>query len=169
MEQIETSQKETKKKFIDIYNHNKVKIISTFFIIIFAVVFLIILKLNNEKKNTLISEKYIKAIHHLASSETDKAKLLFEQILTSGNKFYSILSLNTVIEKNLIVDKDKVIDYFNILENNITLQEQKDLLILKKALYLIQKQDAQEGKDLLNILIQNNSNLKSLAQEIVKK
>jgi hypothetical protein len=67
----------------------------------------------------------------------------------------------------LILDKDQIIDYFNTLQSNITSKEQKDLLILKKALYLIKIEDVQKGNDLLNILIQKNSNLKSLAQEIL--
>jgi hypothetical protein len=167
MEQIEISQRAPKSKLIDIYNNNKIKILIFFLIITIFSVFFLFLKYEGEKENVRIAEKYIKASYYLASSETDKAKSLYEQILTSGNTFYSILSLNIIIEKNLILDKDQIIDYFNTLQSNITSKEQKDLLILKKALYLIKIEDVQKGNDLLNILIQKNSNLKSLAQEIL--
>ena len=169
MNQIETSQKQPQNKFIEYFNNNRGKILSFFLIITSTLILTFFLRYDNEKKNSEIADKYSKATYYLASSETDKAKLLFEQILVSKNELYSILSLNAVIEKNLILDREKIINYFNFLEINTSSEEQKDLLILKKALYLIKKGEAQKGNDLLKLLIDKNSNLKSLAQEIVNK
>ena len=39
-------------------------------------------------------------------------KILFEEIILSKNKFYSILALNTILEKKLEKDKNKIIKIF---------------------------------------------------------
>ena len=48
-----------------------------------------------------------------------KQKNIYEEIVLSGNDFYSLLALNTLIEKNLIEDNEKVIRIFYIIENQI--------------------------------------------------
>ena len=93
----------------------------------------------------------------------------YENIINSGNKFYSILALNKILEKGLIADDNKILEYFTLVEKNSYLDQQKDLIKLKKALYFIKKGDSEEGKKLLKDLINNNSQLKSLAEEIIIK
>ena len=68
-----------------------------------------------------------------------------------------------------MLDDKKILSYFNILENKISNKETKDLIIFKKALFLKKNLKIKEGEDLLKNLIENNSNLKLLAQEIIKK
>ena len=127
------------------------------------------IKINNEKKNVLISEKYIQAGLYLASNKLEKSKNIYEEIILSKNKSYSILSLNTILEKKLETDKNKILNYFKIIEELNSSEEQKDLVIFKKALFLINESDIQEGKKLLNDIIESNSKLKSLAEEILAK
>ena len=67
-----------------------------------------------------------------------------------------------------MLDDKKILSYFNILENKISNKETKDLIIFKKALFLKKNLKIKEGEDLLKNLIENNSNLKLLAQEIIK-
>ena len=73
-------------------------------------------------------------------NQTDKAKKIYEEIILSKNKFYSILALNTIIEKNLIKDKEKILEFFEIVEKSNFKKDQKDLIALKKALYMIKIQ-----------------------------
>ena len=120
------------------------------------------------KKNNIIAEKYIQAGIFLNLEKKDDARQIYEEIILSKNKFYSILSLNNLIEKKLVLDDKKILSYFNILENKISNKETKDLIIFKKALFL-KNLKIKEGEDLLKNLIENNSNLKLLAQEIIKK
>ena len=127
------------------------------------------LKYSSEKKNTLIAEKYVQAGIYLTKNENDSAKKIFEEIILSKNKFYSILALNTIIEKELIVNKKKILEYFNILEKSISSKDQADLIILKKGLYLIKNSDIREGENLLNKLINSKSSLKPIAQELLDK
>ena len=91
-----------------------------------------------------------------------------EEII-SKNRFYSILALNKVIEKTLISDKNIILKYFNILENSISKEDQKDLIILKKALFLIKNSENQKGENLLKKLISKNSVLKTLSLELLGK
>lgn len=158
---------ELKDKFISYLKENKKKYI---FIVISILIFLMIffiIDLNQKKKNTLISEKYIKAGVLLSEGQKDSAKAFYEEIILSENKFYSFLALNIILEKNLVSEKDKIINYFNILEKGVA-DEHKDLLIIKKALYLLKEKDIQGGNEILNNIIKKNSNFKSLAEEIIK-
>ena len=59
------------------------------------------------KKNDLISEKYIKAGIFLSTNNNKESLQLFEDIILSKNNFYSILALNTILEKNLELNMKK--------------------------------------------------------------
>ena len=158
---------ELKQKFFNILNDNKFKIyilLCTLIIIIAAIITLNIIK---EKKNYLIAEKYVAAGLYLKNNNNEKSKNLYEEIILSKNKFYAILSLNTIIEKNLISDDKTIISYFNLLEN-MDLQEKKfDLITIKKALFYLKISKKNEGINLLEKLIKKNSKFKSLAEEII--
>ena len=122
----------------------------------------------NERKNNLISEKYIKANVLLSANKIEDAKNIYEEIILSKNKFYSILALNTILEKELINDKNKIMNYFEVLEKTNLSSEQKDLINFKKP-YIFKTTDVKSGEELLKKLIDKNSRLKSLAQEIIVK
>ena len=77
------------------------------------------------------------------------------------------MSLYTIIEKNLEKDEQKIFEYFEIIEGINLSKNQKDLVKFKKALYLIDKSNFEEGEKLLNLIIESNSNYKSIAQSII--
>ena len=151
------------------FKEQKVKIILISCTCVLITIIFLVMKVFQERENILISEKFIKANIFLSSQNEDKSKELYEEIIKSKNKFYSILSLNALIEKNLISDKNKILKYFDILENSITLKEQEDLILLKKALYLLKEKEFKAGNNLLQVLIDKNSNLKIIAEEILRK
>ena len=70
----------------------------------------------------------------MSTNNEEKAKKLLDKIILSENKFYSILALNTIIEKNLITDKNKILNYFQILENIKSSDESHDLILFKKPI-----------------------------------
>ena len=123
---------------------------------------------NKNEQNKIIAEKYIEAGIYLASDKKEQSINIFEEIILSNNKFYSVLALNTILEKNLVSDKDKILEYFKLVEKNVN-KEQKDLVVFKKALYLMKAEDVDKGNTLLKTLIDNDSPLKSLAEEVVIK
>tara|TARA_B100001248_G_C27351770_1_gene441710 strand:- start:809 stop:1318 length:510 start_codon:yes stop_codon:yes gene_type:complete len=167
MEQEINKNFENKNKFLLILKENKIKIIYILFIFLISALIVIFYKLNEQKKNTLISEKYIQAGLQLSADEKEKSKKILENIILSKNEFYSVLALNTLLEKNLEKDEKKIISYFEILEDLSLPKEQKDLVIFKKALFLIKIFKVDEGKNLLKKLIKENSNYKSLSEEIL--
>ena len=145
----------------------KIKIILIFFAFILISIIFLWMKIIQEKENISISEKFIKANIYLSSENKDKSKELYEEIINSKNKFYSILALNTILEKELESNEDVIINYFDILQDLSIPPEQKDLLIFKKALYLIQISKTEEGETLLRRLSNSNSYLKNISDQIL--
>ena len=121
-----------------------------------------------KKNNSEISEQFLKAGILLSSNQKNESKNILEKIVLSKNTFYSKLALNILIEKNLIRDEEKVLNLFEIVEKVEKNKDQKDLIIFKKALFLIKNGNKSEGDKILNYLISSNSSVKSLAQDIIK-
>ena len=169
MDQNLERKQELKNKIINFYNLNKIKVFFFILILIIGVISAIFFKINSERKNILISDKYIQAGLYLSSSNDKKAKILFEEIIQSNNKFYYILAFNTILEKNLISDKKQILKYFSVLEKSVNTLDNKDLIAFKKALYSIKFFDNKTGEDLFRDLINKDSILKPLAQEVLEK
>jgi len=160
---------EVKDKLISLYNRHKFKFYLVIFILFLAVATFLFLDENKKKNNKIISEKYVQAGLLMASGKAGEAQKLYEDIILSKNKFYSILSLNVILEKNLIEDKNQIIEYFEILENLNYSEESEELISLKKALYFLKQSDTETANDLLKKLIDKDSKFKSIAQEIISK
>ena len=73
------------------------------------------------------------------------------------------------MEKKLTEDKGKILNFFEIIEDLKIERNQKDLIIFKKALYLIKNSDLNEGNALLERLVETDSELKIQAEEILNK
>jgi|TARA_B110000211_G_scaffold76635_1_gene89862 hypothetical protein len=167
MEQNVNNKIELKDRLISFYNNNKLKIYVFFLTLIIILFSTVLFKVNKDKKNILIAEKYIEAGLYLASDKKNQSKNLYEEIILSKNSFYSILALNIILEKNLISDKKIILNYFKILEKIKNSKEQTDLIKFRKALYLIKINNTQEGKEILKNLIEEESALKQLVEEIM--
>ena len=165
-----TDNKQIKKEILISFlarNKNKIIILSVFFLTFIAGIF--ISGELKKKNDILISEKYIKANLLLNSNQKEEAKKYYKEIITSKSKFYSLLSLNLIIEKSLINDQEEIINFFSELEKNNYSSELKDLISFKKALYFLKIKNLTESEKILNNLINNNSKLKNIAQEILEK
>ena len=167
MEQNLDKDSQLRNKFEFFFKKNRFKIITLIFLILIVIFIFFFIKISNEKKQNLISEKYIQAGLYLAKKESQNSLNLYKEIIRSKNKFYSVLSLYTIIEKNLEKDEKKIFEYFEIIEGINLSKNQKDLVKFKKALYLIDKSYFDEGEKLLNLIIKSNSNYKSIAQTII--
>ena len=150
------------------FKEQKVKIILISCTCLLISIIFLVMKIFQERENISISEKFIKANIFLSTQNEDKSKELYEEIIKSKNKFYSILALNTILEKELENDENTIINYFDTLQDLSIPRDQRDLLILKKALYLIQISKTKEGKDLLKKLSNSNSHLKNIADQILE-
>ncbi len=160
---------EFKNKLIYFFNKNKMKIyISILFLIILSIS-LIFYKNYLEKKNITTADNYIKAGLYLASGNKEESLNILESIIKNGNKFYSILALSTILEKNLITDQKVILNYFLDVEKNIKSKDQKELIQLKKALFLLKNNNSLEAEKLYKKLKDNNSKFKFLADDVFLK
>ena len=158
-----------KDKLFLFFNQNKKKFL--FILIIFLLIpFLVIMiDIYQNKKNKLISEKYIQADLYLSLNENEKSKELLKEIIENKNQIYSILAINKILEKNLISEKNEILSLFKKVEKTIKSKEQMDLLIFKKALFLLKNSETNEGKEILKSLINSKSKLKFIAEEVLEK
>ena len=169
MELDEKDKINKKDIIINFLNNNKFKIIVLVTSLVIFFIVSIILEINKDKKNKLIAENYIQAGLLFNSGKKEESLAYFENIIESNNKFYSILALKNIIEKNLISDHEKIIGYFSLIEKKLKNEEQTDLLKFKKALYFMENEKDLEGEKLLKDLIIKNSKFKELSEEVIKK
>ena len=169
MDQSIDKKPELRQNFKIFFSQNKKKVILTFISITIILAATFIWNENQNKKNILISEKYIKAGVLLSNNEKKSALKYYEEIILSKNKFYSLLALNIILEKNLVKQKEKIFLYFDLLEELNFSEETNDLILLKKALYYIKVGNIDVGKQILKDLIQKESKFKSLAQGIISE
>ena len=169
MDQNLENNKSFKNKAILFFNENKLKIIFLIFSLITVIIFFLFLSINSEKKNNLIAEQYIQAGIHLSSGQRNKSIKIYENIILSKNQFYSILALNTILEKKLVSDEKKILDYFNVVEGLDIPTDRKDLILLKKSLYLMKNSQQEKAKKILKELVKKKSQFKNLANEILSE
>ena len=144
-----------------------------FFLIIMLIIVIImagffIFSQYKENLNKKISEKYIKANIFLASDNKEKSKSVYKEIILSKNKFYSSLALNTIIENELESNNDVIINYFNVIEDIKLEKEQKNLVKIKKALFLIKISKKLEAEKILKEIIEEESIWKEAALKILR-
>tara|TARA_X000001036_G_C20660900_1_gene798906 strand:+ start:476 stop:979 length:504 start_codon:yes stop_codon:yes gene_type:complete len=144
-----------------------------YFLIIITLVVLLLIGMNylsyyKKTKNEEISEKFVRAGIQLSLKKNEKSKAIYKEIIMSKNKFYSLLALNSIIDNNLEENTEEVLKLFNIVAEIKTEKEQRNLIKLKKALYLIKISQDNKGKELLNEIISDNSVWKEMASEISK-
>ena len=147
-------------------NKNILLIIST--LIIFFLIGISYFNYYQQSKNEKVSEKFVQAGIYLSLNQKEKSKKIYKEIITSKNKFYSLLALNSIIDNDLEQNSEEVLELFNIIENTKAEKEQKNLVKLKKALYLIKIFKDNEGEELLGEIISDNSIWKEAASEISK-
>ena len=153
-------------KFKNIYNKRKKTFLLILVLAIIALIGLNIVNIYKINSNKKIAEKYIQAGLLLASKDNVKAKTLYREIIYSKNKFYSQLSLNTMIENKLEKNENEVLKLFEAVQQINLKREEKNLIKLKKALFLIKISKDIKGKQLLKEIVEDNSTWSSIALEI---
>ena len=74
MEENSDQKIELKDRIVFFLKKNKFKLITLIFFILIIIFFFMFIKIQNEKKGNLISEKYITAGLYLSSNENEKSK-----------------------------------------------------------------------------------------------
>ena len=151
------------------YFFNKIKEKKKLLTIILIILVLILFGLGllyhlEGKKNKDLSEKFISANILLSKENKERALKIYLEIIDEKNKFYSISSLNQIIENDLIIDKDKVLKLFDKTLSINGIGEQKDLLLIKKALFLSKNKIDKKSLEILGKIKNSKSLWKDLAE-----
>ena len=168
MENENTKESNFINKISNIIIKKKRLFILILFIIVVFLSIIGFLVYSQNSQNNKISEKYVKAGIYLSSKDSETSKSIYKEIILSKNKFYSIMALNSIIENNLEKNSEEILKFFKIVENINVSKEQKNLIKLKKALYLKKISRDLEGNKLLEEIIADNSIWKATALDISK-
>ena len=153
-----------KSKIRKFYENSKFLIFSFIFIAIISIISINFYLISKEKKNILLSDRYMKAKIYLEGGEKNKAIDTLKKIIAENHKTYSTLSFFLVINENLIQDRKEVTKLFNyILENNDFEYELKNLIIYKKALFESDFVSEKELLETIKPLINKDTQWKPLA------
>ena len=109
-----------------------------------------------------LANKYNSAI--IAYEKGDKSKIILsmQEIIEDKDSTYSPLGLYFLIDNNLVENKDQTNSFFDILINEVNLEEEiKNLIIYKKALYNSNFIDENELIKMLSPIINSESIWKS--------
>ena len=135
---FETQYDVTKKsKFRRLYDANKLLIFSALFVLIIASISFSFYTASKEKKQILLADNYMVAKFYLQKNESDKGIKILKEIILANDRTYSTLSLFLILDENLVDDQREISNLFDhLLANNKFEQEVKNLIILKKILFL---------------------------------
>lgn len=168
MEENTENKIEFKDRLILFYKENRYKFYLGSILAFLLIISISYFNIYKEKKNNLIAEKFILAGINLTNNNLETSRKILEEIINSSNQFYAMLSLNTILDKNLVKDKSKILEYFEKVEKINKSNENTDLIMFKKALYLMQIGNQEEGKKLLSVISsKKNSKYKKIAKEII--
>ena len=156
------------EKIANFIQKNKNIILINFILLILVLVGISYFNYYQNSKNEKISEKFVQAGIYLSLNKQEESKKIYKEVISSKNKFYSILALNNIIDNDLEQNNEEVLELFDIVENIKIENEQKNLIKLKKALYLIKISRDNDGKKLLDEIISDDSIWKEAASEISK-
>ena len=116
------------------------------------------------KQTELASNKYNTAVIDYKNGDKTKIVLSLKEVIKNKNSTYSPLALYFLIDNNLIDNRKEINDLFDIIINEISLEEEiKNLIIYKKALYNADYIDENLLLEILNPIMNSKSVWKSHA------
>ena len=116
------------------------------------------------KQTEMASNKYNTAVIDYKNGDKTKIVLSLKEVIKNKNSTYSPLALYFLIDNNLIDNRQEINDLFDIIINEISLEEEiKNLIIYKKALYNADYINENLLLEILNPIINSKSVWKSHA------
>ena len=150
------------EKIKNFFVHNK----KNFIIFILIILFLLIgyfsfdeIKKRNQIK---IANQFNTVVLGYEIGEKKKIKNILENIINEKDTSYSPLALYFLIDNKIIDDRNRINEFFDVIINDIKLDEEiKNLIIYKKALYNSDFINENELIQILNPVINSESLWKS--------
>ena len=162
---IDIINRETKKdQIIKFIKDSKRKIIYIILIIVFIPIIIFSYQAYKVKGKKQLAEKFNLITINFDNENTSETIKNLEQIINKKDKTYSPLALYFLIDNNLIKNQSKVNDYFDLIIDDIDLDEEiKDLIIYKKAIFNSGDSSGDNLVKILNPIINKDSIWKSHA------
>ncbi len=158
-QEVEIISAETRKERIKnlIINNRKTIIFIFVFLILVLFSFLIYQEYLKSNKEHL-ANKYNLSIIEFENGNRSKILNSMNEIIEDRDKTYSPLAFYYLLDNDLITSKEEINRYFEILINEIGLDnENKNLTIFKKGLYNSESASENELLEILNPLIKSES------------
>mgnify|MGYP006157093681 FL=1 len=164
----ETKKYSFKNKILSFIKKN-LKYLIFLLILLTVLLFIYIFYINLQKKAEIkLSEQYIEASIKFKQKKIDESKLLLENIINTGHKFYSPLALYFIIDNNLESETLKIIKLFDeILNINSIDKENLNLIKIKKAIYLFSLDDEETIIKTLNPIVNSDSIWRNMAIKLI--
>tara|TARA_Y100001970_G_scaffold280573_1_gene389778 strand:+ start:558 stop:1202 length:645 start_codon:yes stop_codon:yes gene_type:complete len=152
------------EKMKNLFINNKKIIISLISIIILSIFLVFFYFEFKESKKNKLSNEYNDTITNFKSKINDNTVEKLKNLIMEKDSTYSPLALYFLIDNDLIKSKDEINNFFNIIINDINLDEEiKYLIIYKKALYNSELVNEDELLNILSPVISSESIWKSHA------
>ena len=147
------------KNGFKIFLKKNLKLLITLCLVIILIgIFFIWLDYSEKSKRTKSSESFIESKILLSEKNYSKSLEILENIIKMKDNTYSPLSLFLILDQNLEKDNKVVLEYFNdVLSIRNLENEDKNLLRLKKAIFISNTVNEKEMLDLLNPIINSDS------------
>lgn len=136
-EEISIINNETRKeKFLNFLQDNKKKLIFLLIIIIIVPFSFFSYQIYKDKNKEKLSSKYNLAVSNYEIDNKIEIKSVMNEIINSKDKTYSPLALYFLIDSDIQVTNDEINNYFDIIINEINLDNEIiNLNIYKKGLF----------------------------------
>ena len=154
----EPNTENTQNQIINILKKNSKYITSIIIVILFTLITLYYLDHKKKEKNVFISDQFNKAQILIDKKQRDNALPILLNIIEENNNFYSTLSLYLIIDEELEKNQSKIEVLFNkILSNSEIEKENKNLIRIKKSIYLSNYDEEQKILNELKPIINSKS------------
>lgn len=168
-QEIEIINSSTRNEKIKIFFKSYLKIIITIFILILVIISSMFLYKDYAFKQKIkISDQFNNIV--ISYNDKNKSSTLdkLDSIILSKDSTYAPLSLYFILENNLLESQEKINQYFDIIINEIGLDEDlKNLNIYKKGLYNSNFQQEDQILNILNPILTKDNPWKSHALYLV--
>ncbi len=152
---MEDIEKKSLKNFI---LSNRKILISFILTLLILAVFLWWSDSASKKERYKNSEDFINAKVYLSQNNNQKSLKILKNIIDRKDKVYSPLSLFLIIDKDLETNKDNITKYFDQIISIKNLEkEDKNLIKLKKAIFISEKVDEADLISLLSPVLNSDS------------
>ncbi len=152
------------EKIKNFFIQNKKKLILGITAILLLLISYFVLGEYKKKQKIEISDTYNSIIIGYSKNNKEKTAQNLIELINKKDPTYSPLSLYFIIDNKLINEKEKINNLFNVVIEEISLDEEiKNLNIYKKALYNADNSNENDLLKILNPIIKSESVWKSHA------